>query len=69
MSRLNYQPERYVVVVADRPDMLHRADCYHLTVPNPGAQPSTTRPARLAEARTLPVCQHCARREETEPIL
>jgi hypothetical protein len=66
MSRLNYQPHRYVVVVADRPDMLHRADCYHLTVPNPGAQPSDTRPARLREARELPVCTHCQSAEARE---
>jgi len=66
MSRLDYQPHRYAVVVADRPDMLHRADCYHLTVPNPGAHPSTVRPARLSEARKLPVCTHCQRAEARE---
>jgi hypothetical protein len=62
-ARLNYQPDRFAVVVADRPDMLHRADCFHLTVPNPGAAQSTVRPARVREARTLPVCQTCAKRE------
>jgi hypothetical protein len=66
MSRLDYQENRYVVVVADRPDMLHRADCYHLTVPNPGAAPSVTRPARLREARELSVCSHCASAEARE---
>ena len=59
MSRLDYQPHRYVVVVAARPGMLHRAACYHLTVPNPGAGPSVTRQPRLREARELPVCSHC----------
>jgi hypothetical protein len=46
--------------------MLHRADCYHLTVPNPGAEPSVVRPATLHEARTLPVCMHCDRAEQRE---
>ena len=68
MSRLNYMPHRYVVVVAGRPDMLHRADCWHLTIPNPGALPSRTRPARLSEARTLPVCFHCDRAEQREEV-
>jgi hypothetical protein len=70
MSRLDYMPHRYVVVVAARPNMLHRADCMHLTIPNPGAQPSTVRPARLSEARTLPVCKSCEqleRKEEVQP--
>jgi hypothetical protein len=68
MSRLDYMPQRYVVVVAGRPDMLHRADCMHLTIPNPGAGPSITRPARLSEARTLPVCKSCQRLEEREEV-
>ena len=53
------------VVVADRPPrMLHRADCFHLVVPNPGAAPSSTRPPTLTEARTLPICATCRRAEE-----
>ena len=68
MSKLDYMPHRYVVVVAGRPNMLHRADCKHLTVPNPGAGPSVTRPARLSEARTLPVCKSCQAAESIEEV-
>jgi hypothetical protein len=56
------EPVTAVVVVA-RPRMLHRADCTHLVVPNPGAGPSVTRPPTLTEARTLPVCSWCAQVE------
>ena len=63
MSRLDYMPHRYVVVVAARPNMLHRADCMHLIIPNPGADPSVTRPPWLSEARTLRVCKSCQRVE------
>jgi len=51
------------VVVVARPTMLHRADCFHLVVPNPGAEASVTRPPTLTEARELPICQSCAARE------
>lgn len=62
MSRLSYQPDRYAVVCAAKPDRLHRADCPHL-FPSHGV---FVRPARVGEARTLPVCKFCEKAERRE---